>query len=258
MKANSTIRDQFLVAAGITQAILNDVKELQLIDGCPIQPGTVNEQKFSDTSLICARSAVIFNRVDEKVWERSRWHDQEVYKDHSWHGEYLFLHEGILQQLQKNAKPNVPCEIVLFSYFIPCNYHSDKQPYRCSDLLSGYDSSNDRCKITTIGYTSAHPATAKDHGLEEALKKLRDKEYEVIKLAKASKDSDAVLIDDTIKDIAVPSPFTFQDVFYSCLRHTPIMQCCIDLRDDSNSNRIFSYYTNYITRNAVKNSNDGG
>ena len=219
----------------------------------------MEKQTFKETSLICSRSAVIFNRVDKKVWERSRWRaldEKEVYKDHPWHGEYLLLHEGILQQLQENAKPNEPCEIFLFSYFIPCNYPSPKQPYRCSDLLSDYDRLQDECKITTIGYTSAHPATAK--GLEEALKKLRDKGYEVIKLAKNPKDPDAVLIDDTIKDIAVHSPFTFQDVFYSCLRHTPIMQCCIDPGDQSNLDRIFSYYANYLTRNAVKNSNFGG
>ena len=252
------VKNQFLVAAIITPTILNDVTELHLIDECPLQPETINEQMFKDTSLICARSAVIFNRVDEEVWKRSRWHDQEVYKYHSWHGEYLFLHEGILPQLQKNAEPNVPCEIILYSYFIPCNYRSDKQPYRCADLLSHYDNSNDRCKISTIGYTRAHPATAKDHGLEEALKKLRNKGYDVIKLAKASKDPGTVLIDSTITSIASSSPYTFQDVFYSCLRHTPIVQCCIDLRDESNSDRIVSYYTNYITRNAVKNSNGGG
>ena len=105
------VKKQFLAAALITPTILSNVTKLQLIDGCPLQPDVVNRQTFSDTSLICSRSAVIFNRADEKVWERSRWHDQEAYKYHYWHGEYLFLYGDILQQLQKNAKPNVPCEI---------------------------------------------------------------------------------------------------------------------------------------------------
>ena len=258
------VQNQFLVAAVITPTILSNVTELQLIDGCPLQPDAVNTQTFNDTSLICSRSAVIFNRADEKVWERSRWHDQEAYKNHSWHGEYLFLYEDILQQLQKNAKPNVPCEIILYSHFIPCNpqkHFKAKQPYRCADLLSQYDGSEDKCKITTIGYNTAHPYTANNGGLEEALTKLRGKGYNVIKLAKKSEDPDAVLIGAAITEIALSSPFMFQDIFYSCLRHTPIKKCCIDPRDQSNPDRIFSYYTNYITRNAVKNKNvknDGG
>ena len=87
------------------------------------------------------------------------------------------------------------------------------------------------------------------------MKKLRGKGYNVIKLAKKSEDPDAVLVEAAMTEIALSSPFMFQDIFYSCLRHTPIKKCCFDTRDQSNPDRIFSYYTNYITRNAVKNKN---
>ena len=245
------VEKQFLVAAVISPNTFDDVTELELIEGCPIQPDMVNEQKFSNTSLICARSAVIFNRVDEQVWKNSKWRGDEAYKEHSWHGEYLFLHEGILQMLQENAYPDVACEIILYSYFIPCNYHSDKQPYRCSDLLSGYDSSKDTCKITTIGYTAAHPATARN--LDRTLESLREK-YEVIELVKKTNkkgDPNTVLVYNAIAKISQSSTETFQDVFYSCLRQSPIVYC-IDPSVGDPLDIICLYYTHCITRYAVQ------
>ena len=244
------VKKQYLVAAIVSPDTFNDIEKLQLMEKCPIQRGEILEQRFSGTSLVCARSAVIFNRVDEAVWERSKWHDNKAYKNHSWHGEYLFLHEGILYDLQKNVEPDVPCEMFLYSYFIPCNYPSKKQPYRCSDLLLGYNSKSDKCKITTIGYTSAHPATA-DY-LSSTLEHLRTK-YDVIKLAEDSKDPEAVLVEDAIQSITQHSTVTFQDVFYSCLRRSPLLKCCIEInsRDTENPDRIFSFYVNWITREAV-------
>ena len=251
------VKKQYLVAAIVSPDTFNDIEELQLMEGCPIQPGDIIQQRFSNTSLVCARSAVIFNRDDEAVWERSKWHDNKAYKEHSWHGEYLFLHEGILYDLQKNVEPDVPCEMFLYSYFIPCNYSSEKQPYRCSELLLHYDNRDDRCKITTIGYTSAHPATAKN--LSPTLEHLRTK-YDVIKLAEDSKDPEAVLVEDAIQSITQHSTVTFQDVFYSCLRRSPLLKCCIEInsRDTENPDRIFSFYANWITREAVNATKYGG
>ena len=251
------VQKQFLVAAVVSRAMIQDPTEMHLLDKCPFFPNEINEQKFSDTAMICGTSAVIFNRVDENVWERSEWKDEANYKDHSWHGEYMLLHEGILQSITQKFRANFPneqnCEVLLYSHFIPCNYHSKKQPYRCSQLLMGYDYGNLPCKVTVIGYNSAHPATAKN--LKETLENL-SRRYEIIQLVETRNPTTqtAVTISTALNQVATSQTKSFQEVLHSCLVHSPVINCCIG---PNYIDKIITFYVNRIVNTAVKKNNNG-
>lgn len=251
------VRNQFLVAAVVSKAMINDPTEVHLLDKCPIFRNEIEEQKFNNTAMICGTSAVILNTVDENILERSEWKDEAKYKNHSWHGEYMLLHEGILQSITQKFRANFSneqnCEVLLYSYFIPCNYRSEKQPYRCFQLLMDYDYGNQSCKVTVIGYNTAYPATAKN--LNETLENL-SKRYEIIQLVetKKPKNPTAVTTATALNRVATSQTKSFQEVLHSCLILSPVVNCCMI---PNYPDMIITFYVNLIVNTAVKKNNNG-
>jgi hypothetical protein len=148
-KTKLTDKGQYLVAAVLSDDDLITPNRMpgKLLKGCP-KEGPNNKTQM----IMCSISGVFLNRQSEEIWNRSLWNGSETYRDHEWHGEYILLKEGYIQQLVENFKGN-QCQVYLYSYYIPFANISNC-PYSWSEEIRMYNNRVDiSCKIRDIGYT---------------------------------------------------------------------------------------------------------
>jgi hypothetical protein len=239
-------RGQYLVAALLSDDDLNTPHKMpgRLLKGCP------NEGPDQDKQMImCSTSGVFLNRKSEEIWKRSRWNNDEKYRNHPWHGEYILLREGFIEKLMENFGTDKNCQVYLYSFFIPCA-DINGTPYSCSNEILIYSNRGDiSCRITVIGYTEVFRRSSTTRTNEmlavNNIDSARAQLFQNVKNAKLM----------AIKDVkdrnrAVP----FQELMFSCLVESHLSGCCVSsmgISSSSSSEEIIAYFVNNMVHSAI-------
>jgi hypothetical protein len=237
-------KGQYLVAAVLSDDDLNTPNRMpgRLLKGCP------NDGPDHDKQMImCSISGVFLNRESEDIWRKSRWSGDETYRDHEWHGEYILLNEGYVQQLVENFEGN-QCQVYLYSYYIPC---ADIKgcPYWCSDEILKYNNRDDiSCRITVIGYTEVFRRSNTTRTNEQfAVNNIESARAQLFKNVKKVKTKAIRDVKDRNRNVP------FQELMFLCLNESPISACCVNLpgTSSSSSEELIAYYVNKMVFKAI-------
>ncbi|XP_045196197.2 uncharacterized protein LOC123551376 [Mercenaria mercenaria] len=245
-KYKTSDKGQYLVAALLPDAALDKPKELskRLLNGCP-----TNGPDIAGKLIECSTSAVILNKESEEIWKRSIWKDEEKYKEHEWHGEYMLVHEGIIERLinnfHKENGDNANCRVYLYSYYIPCADISNC-PYSCSEEVADYNNrAGIKCKITVIGYTEVfrRPNSKTNEPKAKDVIEAQMELYQTVRDVK-------LLAIEAIRNRN--QRVSFQELMYSCLYESPLSGCCVDNTNSrENSKLVIAFFVNNIVYKAV-------